>query len=1484
MDLRGCDPHGFLVDDGIAFHLGLRIELRAVQMVEGGIIVLPTSYKFTRTKMKCMLPQWVAAHFAEGDIFTIQNFDRRKEGDQLLLVSRDQHFLPLKKVGNIASTRALEGYAGIAGWCHGAKLCGLESALCIEIDQQTADACGRSLGWPVLSATDAIDAIKSNDLPDKFVLQADMNSRESLFVIGLLGLAMWLISPPCQPWSKAGNMIGLQVEGGQAFVTTILNAAMLGVSMVLAENVPGFPQHKHYQDVIAHVKKAGWRCVMSSQDGVLPTLPIYRTRWLGIFVPDTISFDHRNVSRAKNTNLPNSIPGRGKSVSIATGGCYQTNIQTWEREAATPSEEAITAMSMPGFLPLNMRTEQNMRLGPQEILKLRTKCARNVMPNVMASNGSQHELPTSLLQARGLHAFVIQDSKGIRFALPFEIAMALGYPVETQLPSNFKSAWQIVGNGLSIPQAALSCFRAHILLQEQSPFKTQWKSTFDLVAAFLSTTVDLDDYIVEQMDGWMMLKHKIAARTISSPEDHEFVPPTYQSIEPAEDRPAKIPCIPPTWTCEDNEPDVFIPNPRKEDYPWLADVALVTMELDKGSLIANPPNPLPSALMDLMKSGMMKHTDEMHTVTILHQKGFWCKFVWKKQTDSIKDCIRKVLPHAMKEHFISIHLDMEAVTFNTCPRGVQDCEIIFEPVVFVRIFKATFNSLDIAAQVDLTWTFADAIAFVASELAVLPSVVNILCEDLLTPKDAFVLAYPCVEFTLCFERMALPMDRLSFTKPHPCAGEAFPEPCQDQIQGMTIQNDTCKNELIRFATKDVKWGSIRTVVCPRHWCIEQLSLLMFPNQTAENPMCVFVDGRSQPPDTCIEQIIAQDNLTMGMFMLSATKLEAVCQESSLNTAYPSIQIFIKGPEDHRPKLRQVPMHYTLTKIAAILLAKYKCNTTMLTLVGGKAIDPCIIVGNLPQDTSIEFRLCALLGGAKNEETIKNLANVLSERGVPKEHAMERAKTVIGKIPAPEVKAILNKDPSSMWSELKGLANKAQVRLITTTELKNHQKKMRDEKKEKTKPAPKRQRKEVDPKQVTIDLGHFKADDCKLQAIDIGAFGPDAMGIAMAKPNEAKTFLPRSRLSPDPLGLLVLTHEPFDNQHPQLIPALDQKNQPVLISAVLLNFGDIPVTYQPNVPKADIVEVDAAILEINIQKQYVPSWAEVVNPLNFLGQKLPELRTGVIAAWNLRFYKEDRSQTNHQEADYVHGFLKVPTSQLDPTLQRSGQHGVFAQVKAPNKKPDPAYGVVPLHGFSHDEAMTLAKRTANVLGIVMLNQKGTFALRGKRENIAEIRRIALPQGISPQEGQIPPGATWWYLRSINTSTNCTELSNALKSLGWNATAVRPSGASTWLVCSYDSPPSSHLLLSGQYVAVVACGLTNKKATIEKKTTNAVVQGNFSMDPEELEHESVSTSASTRFEDMKNNLEERLNQVMTEKFNHYDQQIKTIQGVIEQTRAR
>lgn len=88
------------------------------------------------------------------------------------------------------------------------------------------------------------------------------------------------------------------------------------------------------------------------------------------------------------------------------------------------------------------------------------------------------------------------------------------------------------------------------------------------------------------------------------------------------------------------------------------------------------------------------------------------------------------------------------------------------------------------------------------------------------------------------------------------------------------------------------------------------------------------------------------------------------------------------------------------------------------------------------------------------------------------------------------------------------------------------------------------------------------------------------------------------------------------------------------------------------------------------------------------------------------------------------------------------------------------------------------------------------------------------------------------------------------------------------------------MNGQFVAVVAVGLSNKDA-IKTKSSPAVHCANFSMCPDEPDGIS-DASASTRFDEMKTNLEDHIAEMVQNRLRTYDAKITELQGAIDQTR--
>lgn len=297
------------------------------------------------------------------------------------------------------------------------------------------------------------------------------------------------------------------------------------------------------------------------------------------------------------------------------------------------------------------------------------------------------------------------------------------------------------------------------------------------------------------------------------------------------------------------------------------------------------------------------------------------------------------------------------------------------------------------------------------------------------------------------------------------------------------------------------------------------------------------------------------------------------------------------------------------------------------------------------------------------------------------------------------------------------------------------------------------------------------------------------------------------------------------------------------------------------------------------------WDDVRNIHNYLGHHLPELRKNqVIASWAFKPYAEDRSKCDHASAQHIHGFIRIPEDVMVQTLTRSGHAGIFMQVKSHDKKHDSRFGVIALHGAKLEEALQQAASYKQALGVVQLGAKGPFAIRARREDLSSIRQHVHPQSITMQEGSFQKDSTWWVLKNVQVSTTCKDLSNALLTLGWQASVVRPAGKTSWIACSTEEPPATHLCLGSDYVAVIPFVKTMKKTTATENPTAVIpLPANFSMCPEDDPGAASSVTASTRFSDLKADLEERLQDMIDERMKQCDEKIAQVSTAVEGVRT-
>eukprot|EP00438_Fugacium_kawagutii_P025414 Skav235450 [mRNA] locus=scaffold2206:333434:339262:- [translate_table: standard] len=1488
------DRWGVMMGDYRAMKSGCRLSLRKIRVDDGLVVGASISNSFPTMIVKCAFPSWAIDRIALGETFSIVDFSLHQNLQCYHAEGREHPLLPFKHHSNDKAKAATELFAGLGGWSVGAKLCGLPTKLYVECDPMTAEACSRTHSIPCLNVADAMQAFRENCLPESFVLCGDVMDYHVAFLISMQNAGWWLMSPPCQPWSRAGGETGINSLNGQVLFHAVFLAALIHASGVSMENVPGFPDHEHYVKFKHALQRMQWQLILSTQDRIAPLRPVIRNRWLGFLMPMSFVVNTNALRLANNMSIPNEVPGVGKESSIGSAGCFQTNIQDWEWQRCLPDQEALELLGKYDLLPKAARTQISQFATSEQIIQFRTKTCRHMFPNAMASIGSQHKLPLKHLQTKGLHTFLIQDGSSKRYPLPFELAMALGYPAEVVLPTDYRMAWQMVGNGLSASHSALQCLRVHVLLGNDSPFECDWKGPFDLCKAILKNAIQLEDYHVMCEDDWMFLTNRLPATVPDSPteEPGDGTPKSHKAciFDPYDEPPTKMRCITPTWRTGSDSEDELVPQVNREDFRGLPQEVLRTVAPKVDSLLIKLVNPLPDDVQMHMKRDEVIHKNNAFCAAVLHDQGIWGEYIWRDDNETVRTSLKKVLPHAISDHFETILVNQDVARMSTVPLGTRDCEIIFTPKYFARVVQSSLLDETLVARVDLTWKIQDLLAYAAAEAAILPSKLLLRAGQEIMHPDEFVLAHKSTEFQMEYQRAFVPMDDLVFGPTHPSNGMSIVDPeAGASVPVHTEYVVAAHQGFLRFAIRDPKWGSVRTVTCEKKTKIDEMIAKLMPSFVQESKPCVMIGDTIIDGSHAVDMLLSFNQIEVHFPTARPwpnTPLICLLPLAPLQKEREMVEIQVKGPYETKPKGYKYYKGTSLTEVAAKFVDCFQGSFTMLTLINGKSVDSRTQVQDIA-DSIVHVRVCALPGGGKhNQETIQQLAKVLSKRGVPETESTNRAKLIIEKVPIADIKTILTKDEVSMWSEMKKLANQAKVRMILASELKTFQKDQRTNTKKNVNKHDAGPRRSMDPTRVTINVQHFKSPNQQVSMLDVAKFGPDASGLAIASRAQAEKLMPVTKLSLEPLALLVFTNQPIAQYQPMMIPAVDQKGQPILTNAVLINYGDQPIVCQPEVPQTTMPEIKAATIEVRVLKSLVANWSETRNPMVYLGLMLPEVRSDqVIATWSMKFYDDNRKQKPHDQASYLHGYMRIPSALLEPTLKRSGTAGLFIQSKSENHKADPSYSIVPLHGYSIDKALEMSKSIEHVLGIVLLGSTNVYALRGKREHINAIRRAALPQCLTPQEGLAQPDAMTWVIKSLKTNTTCQQLSQALKQLGWNAEALRPTGAQTWLVSSQYEPPSSHLIINGQYVAVVALGLKypTQSAPRNPKTVHIPdvdVQADFDCfeDPEE-----ASSTTASRLTDIRTTLQDQLTEMVTDKFRVYEEHLSKLHTTIETYKA-
>ena len=249
-------------------------------------------------------------------------------------------------------------------------------------------------------------------------------------------------SPPCQPWSSAGQQSGLASPDGRLVLLLAAICQVTQVPVVCIEQVQGFRSHPDFPTVLQAWKEAGYECVSQQSLQLSEVAPTWRRRFFLIFCHE----QHRHEAQLPLQVCqwqPHPRP------SLAGQKAYFPILPAQLLKHCQLTEDLLSFYLDPWYLPPGH---------PQDhaaVCRFRLCLPSQQSKCFMATYHRQHELPAGMLARSGLLCSLLKVGDGIRFFSAPEIASCHGALRPQFLPECDHIAMTMLGNALATPQAAV---------------------------------------------------------------------------------------------------------------------------------------------------------------------------------------------------------------------------------------------------------------------------------------------------------------------------------------------------------------------------------------------------------------------------------------------------------------------------------------------------------------------------------------------------------------------------------------------------------------------------------------------------------------------------------------------------------------------------------------------------------------------------------------------------------------------------------------------------------------------------------------------------------------------------------------------------------------------------------------------------------------------------------------------------------------------
>ena len=643
---------------------------------------------------------------------------------------------------------------------------------------------------------------------------------------------------------------------------------------------------------------------------------------------------------------------------------------------------------------------------------------------------------------------------------------------------------------------------------------------------------------------------------------------------------------------------------------------------------------------------------------------------------------------------------------------------------------------------------------------------------------------------------------------------ALPHARPDLIDNITLAGTSCRWETMITTSEHDK---IQVVFTPKF--VARLFKIA-PTDTVCPVLCDICDT----PDTLVHAILySHKECGNDLVMLQAGSL---IHADEYILAHP-MHTFILKTSDRNEDCRVAAIHPITGRFHEIVINKRSTIRAVQFLIAPDLPESVHVIAeinhrrvaidtpveHLEADQVVRFRCFPLQGGVKGDIR-GQLREQLTSHGVPDNVVLARIHTITTAIQEAQLaECFRQNDP---WGALKNLCTSASIRLVQPQELKDRQTTMRTNTR---KNEAKGGSKGTGKGKASLDLSKhspllpplvenvdFHSDFQGTDGATIPLICPAAMctggtGVCPMNLQQAKSFLPVSVISPDPLAILVLGHHDSLSDHKLTVAGtLKSTNMPCLLPATLIQFGASPVDYKFTGLKVEVNPIESHIIEVVISKDRCKHWDTNVAPIDIVAKYLPTVKDKsiLIGTWGWKPLDQAWKQSHATMASFWKGFIRVTSTAVEEMLRSSGPGGISLWPKDNEYKPHQDFAHLAVHADDEIQAQACAQKIPQHLGFVC--HRGRFLLRCRRTHFNSVKKVLNPDGCILDACEINPTDLRFVLTGLTEGFAADSITEGLKNAGWNARTVRALSAKTWLLVSSQPPKETHLQINGTLVTV------------------------------------------------------------------------------------